>query len=104
MKEETYMSEVILSNIKKIDDKQYLVFNFDEPIEIELTSNDSELIKKVFILILNNLIDGKFLTFKFEKNGSDIFNEVAEKYIETLNEELSKLKEKYGNIENLNSN
>ena len=99
MKEETYMSEVILSNIKKIDDKQYLVFNFNEPIEIELTSNDSELIKKVFIQILNNLIDGKFLTFKFEKNGYDIFNEVSEKYIESLNEEISKLKEKYRNIE-----
>ena len=93
------MNDVIKTNIKALNDKYYLVFNFEKPIELDLTSNDSESIKQVFINILHNVIEKKFLKFEFEKNGSDIFNEVAEKYIQDLNTEIETLKTKYGKIE-----
>ena len=95
MSEENYMSKEINAEIIKENEKVYLSFNFDTPIKIEFTSSDSEEIKNVFIEILNYILEEEDVIFKFDKKDEDLFNEIADKYISELNNELKTLKEKY---------
>ena len=85
--------------IDEIDDKAYMVFNFEEPIRIELTSDDQENIKKVFYNILREFVNDQEMSFKFDKKTEDLYSDVAEKYIKHLNTELKSLKDNFNNPE-----
>lgn len=83
--------------IDEIDDKAFMVFNFEEPIKIDLTSDDQENIKMMFYNILREFINDQEIIFKFNKEKEDLYSEVAEKYIKHLNTELKSLKENFNN-------
>ena len=57
--------------IDEIDEKAFMVFNFEEPIKIELTSDDQENIKMMFYNILREFINNQELIFKFNKEKED---------------------------------
>lgn len=83
--------------INEVDDKAYMVFNFEEPIKIELTSDDQENIKLMFYNILSEFVNNQEIIFKFNKEREDLYSEVVEKYIKHLNAELKSLKENFNN-------
>lgn len=83
--------------IEEIDEKAYMVFNFEEPIKIELTSDDQENIKKMFYNILREFVNNQEMSFKFNKKTDDLYSEVVEKYIKHLNTELKSLKDNFSN-------
>ena len=60
-------------------DKAYLVFNFDEPIKIEITSDDQGNTKKMFYKILEKFVNNQDISFNFNKERDDLYSEVAEK-------------------------
>ncbi len=104
MKGVTYMSNEIVVNILTEEDKTYIVFNFEQPIKLEITSDNKETIKNVFYQILNHVINGNFITFKFTRNGEDLYNDITEKYIQDLNNEIEALKNNFINpIEDQNN-
>ena len=86
--------EVLITEDK---DKAYLVFNFDEPIKIEITSDDQGNTKKMFYKILEKFVDNQDISFNFNKERDDLYSEVAEKYINHLNTELETLKNNFNN-------
>jgi hypothetical protein len=81
--------------IKEENGKTYIVFNFDNPIEIDITSDDQENIKKVFYAILEKFVENQDISFHFNKNKEDLFSEVTEKYVSHLNSEINILKKNY---------
>lgn len=97
MKEVTYMNNEIIVNILNEKDKTYIVFNFEQPIKLEITTDSKEAIKNVFYEILNHVISGNYFTFKFTRTGEDLYNDITEKYIQDLNNELEALKINFDN-------
>lgn len=86
------MNKEIDVNVLTEDKKTYIVFNFENAIKLEITSDNSEDIKKVFYEILRYIIEHESIIFKFKKNNDDLYNDIAEKYINDLNNELIALK------------
>ena len=64
---------------------------------MEITSDSKETIKNVFYEILNHVISDNFITFKFIRTGEDLYNDITEKYIQDLNNELEALKNNFTN-------
>lgn len=86
--------------LTKIDEKNMLVFKFDdEELEINLESNDTNAIKKVFCRMakelcendiqLNYSVDDKSI----DKTKDGLFIDASEEYIERLKSEIANLKE-----------
>jgi len=89
MKGALFMSREVKVIINKSGDKEILEFQFSTPIRIEMTSNDPKMIQNAFAAILRELLIDDF-SLKFDKEGrSDLFANVAEKYIQHLNSEIS---------------
>jgi len=89
-------SEVeIIVNTLVDGEKCYIIFNFENPIKLDITSDNKEEIQKVFYDILNHFISGESISFKFVKTSDDLYNDVTEKYIQDLNNELIILKKNY---------
>ena len=97
MKEVTYMNNEVIVNISTEGEKTYIVFNFEQPIKLKITSDSKEEIKNVFYEILNHVISDNYITFKFTRTGEDLYNDVTEKYIQDLNNELEALKNNFTN-------
>lgn len=91
------MNNEIIVNISTEEEKTYIVFNFKQPIKLEITSDSKETIKNVFYEILNHVISDNFITFKFIRTGEDLYNDITEKYIQDLNNELEALKNNFTN-------
>ena len=85
---------VIISEDKE---KAYMVFNFEKPIKIEITSDDKKKKKKMFYKILEQFVDNQDITFVFNKEKEDLYSEVVEKYVSHLNSELNSLKNNFNN-------
>lgn len=91
------MNNEIIVNISTEEEKTYIVFNFKQPIKLEITSDSKETIKNVFYEILNHVISDNFITFKFIRTSEDLYNDITEKYIQDLNNELEALKNNFTN-------
>lgn len=91
------MNNEIIVNILTEEEKTYIVFNFEQPIKLEITSDSKETIKNVFYEILNHIINDNFITFEFIRTGEDLYNDITEKYIQDLNNELEALKNNFTN-------
>lgn len=94
-KEVIYMNKEIKVNILEENDNVYLNFQFDEPVKINITSDDQENIKSMFQKILEYFINDNDISFIFNKEKDDLYSETAQKYIEHLNSELKTLKQNY---------
>ena len=91
------MNNEIIVNIATEGEKTYIVFNFEQPIKLEITTDSKETLKNIFYKILNHIINDNFITFKFTRTGEDLYNDVTEKYIQDLNNELEALKNNFTN-------
>jgi|GEM_PF-807895 hypothetical protein len=92
-KEGEYM-ESINSKVECRDDKYYIDIYFNdvnkdwETVSIPLSEDDATVIKKAFNMLLQKLTISNF-TINFESSGQDLFNLVAQEYINQLNDELA---------------
>lgn len=89
------MNNVIEVIIKEESDNAYMVFNFENPITIQITSDDQESIKTMFYRILEKVADNQQISFEFKKEKDDLYSEVVEKYVAHLNSEVKSLIENY---------
>lgn len=71
--------------------KELLVFNFDEKLVLDLTSDSAEELKDFFQNLLKK-IENQSIDIKFnESERNDLFYDVAKKYIEHLKAEISSI-------------
>lgn len=91
------MNNEVIVNVLIEGEKAYIVFNFEHPIKLEITSDSKEIIKNVFYEILKYVISDNSITFKFTRTGEDLYNDVTEKYIQDLNNELEALDNNFRN-------
>ena len=64
------------------NEKELLVFNFDEKLSLDLTSDNAEDLKKFFQDLLKK-IENQNIDIKFnETDRTDLFYDVAKKYVE----------------------
>jgi hypothetical protein len=89
-------SEINVTIIEE-DEKAFAVFNFEEPVRIEITSDDQTNTKKMFYKILENIVNNEEVKFVFVKEKEDLYSETIEKYINHLNAEIESLKDDYDN-------
>lgn len=75
------------------NDEKKLVFNFDEKISLNLTSDNVDELKAFFTNLLKELVSENF-TIKFNEQDieNDLFYDVATKYISHLKVELEGIK------------
>lgn len=73
------------------NEKELLVFNFDEKLSLDLTSDNAEDLKKFFQDLLKK-IENQNIDIKFnETDRTDLFYDVAKKYVEHLKTEISSI-------------
>lgn len=93
MKEEIYTNEMdkkeIIVKLEKQEEKELLKFCFDVPIYIDLASDDSNQLKKFFQKLLENIVNQNITLTLTKQDGSDLFYDVAKKYVEHLESELN---------------
>lgn len=74
------------------DDNIYLVFVFENPIRLNLSSDKTEDTQKFFLDLLQELIRRKSgITFTLEDPKEDLYHDVAQKYLENLEQEIKKI-------------
>lgn len=83
--------EIINVNLVTENEKELLVFNFEEKISIDLTSDDANQLRTFFQMLLKNL-ENKNIELEFEElDRNDLFYDVAKKYVEHLKVEISSI-------------
>ena len=74
------------------DDNIYLVFTFENSIRLNLSSDKTEDTQKFFLDLLQELIRRKSgITFTLEDPKEDLYHDVAQKYLENLEQEIKKI-------------
>lgn len=85
----------IVVNLKNEDGNDFLIFNFDSPIKLNLNTCSNDDLKKVFCEVLKLIVQGKKKTFKLETSQDytkELFKDVFTEYIKIINEEINKIK------------
>lgn len=73
-------------------EKVELVFYFEKALRLNLSSDSTEDTKNFFIVLLNEIVKTrKLIKFELEDGEEDLFHDVAEKYLENLEEEIKQL-------------
>ena len=88
----SYMNEqeITVDLITK-EEHELLVFNFPEKLYLDLTSDNAEELKLFFQNLLQK-IENKEINIKFnESDRTDLFYDVAKKYVEHLKTEVSSI-------------
>ena len=81
-------------------DKELLVFNFDEKLSLDLTSDNVNDLKTFFQELLKK-IENQNVDIKFnETDRTDLFYDVSKKYVEHLKTEISSIVSQKLNIIN----
>jgi len=71
-----------------------LVLYFEsKSIELNLSSESTEETQKFFIELLEEIIEGKYesISFNLQDDDTDLYHDVAEKYLNTLESELKQI-------------
>lgn len=85
----------IVVNLKNEDGNDFLIFNFDIPIKLNLNTCSNDDLKKVFCKVLKLIVQGNKKTFKLEISQDytkELFKDVFTEYIKIINEEINKIK------------
>ena len=85
----------IVVNLKNEDVNDFLIFNFDIPIKLNLNTCSNDDLKKVFCEVLKLIVQGNKKTFKLEISQDytkELFKDVFTEYIKIINEEINKIK------------
>lgn len=92
-KEVIYMETKIQVKIAR-ENEIKLVLNFEsKSIELNLSSESIEETQKFFIELLEEIIEGKYgsISFNLQDDDKDLYHDVAEKYLNTLESELKQI-------------
>ncbi len=74
------------------EDNIYLVFAFENQIKLNLSSDKTEDTQIFFLNLLQELIRRKSgITFTLEDSKEDLYHDVAQKYLENLEQEIKKI-------------
>ncbi len=85
----------IVVNLNNEDGYDFLLFNFDFPIKLNLNTCSNDDLKKVFCEVLKLIVQGNKKTFKLEISQDytkELFKDVFTEYIKIINEEINKIK------------
>lgn len=85
----------IVVNLKNEDGNDFLIFNFDIPIKLNLNTCSNDDLKKIFCEVLKLIVQGNKKTFKLEISQDytkELFKDVFTEYIKIINEEINKIK------------
>lgn len=83
--------EMIKVNLVTENEKELLIFNFEEKISLDLTNDDAEQLRNFFQSLLKHIED-KNIELQFEETDrNDLFYDVAKKYVEHLKIEISSI-------------
>ena len=85
----------IIVNLKNEQENDYLIFNFENPIRLNLNTCSNENLKQVFCEVLKMIVDGNRKKFKLDIDQGytkELFKDVFKEYIKIINEEIDKIK------------
>ncbi|OGS58465.1 MAG: hypothetical protein A2Y19_00480 [Firmicutes bacterium GWE2_51_13] len=81
-------------------DSDFLVFRFDEDLEIDLNNSDQSQLRTIFYKIVQYLFESKIeFTLTYPDYNKQIYIEVAQDYLDQLEVELDSIYEKLPNLE-----
>ena len=85
-------------NSKRVDvelitnnEKELLVFNFDNKIYLDLTSDDRDKLKEFFQQLLKEVLNQDIDLNFVETERNDLFYDVAKKYVDHLKAEIESI-------------
>lgn len=83
--------QIITVDLVTENEKELLVFNFDEKISLDLTNDNADILKSFFQSLLQK-IENQDICLELNKTDrTDLFYDVAKKYIEHLNIEITSI-------------
>lgn len=91
------MRITIKVTIDRSEDKFILVFSFQNPLNLNLSCVDARPVQKFFQELLKKVFDDynsdnkTIYEFELDDDETDLFHDVAEKYIKNLNSELKSI-------------
>lgn len=88
-------TDKIIVNLKTEEENDYLIFNFDNPIKLNLNTCSNDDLKRVFSEVLKMIIEGNKKEFKLDIDQNytkELFKDVFNEYIRIINEEINKIK------------
>ena len=91
-------TRIIAVELTETEEATNLVFNFTTPIKLNLTSSSSTDLKKFFVQLINELIDGDF-SLEFESEDRDIYSNISRTYVDQLNIEIKSIANEVAELE-----
>lgn len=91
------MQKTIKTIISRSDEAFILVFCFENPLNLNLSSMDTQPVQKFFQELFKRVFDDYnsndriIYEFELDDDETDLFHDVAEKYIKNLNSELKSI-------------
>ena len=85
----------ITVNLKSEGENDYLIFNFTNPIKLNLNICTNDDLKLIFCEVLKLIVDGNKKNFELEIDSDytkELFKDVFSEYIKIINEEINKIK------------
>ena len=82
-------------DLKFEDENDYLIFNFDSPLKLNLNTCSNDDLKSIFCEVLKLIVDGNKKEFYLEIDQNytkELFKDVFTEYIKIINEEINKIK------------
>lgn len=92
-KEVIYMEAKIQVKIARESEIKLVLYFESKSIELNLSSESTEETQKFFIELLEEIIEGKYesISFNLQDDDTDLYHDVAEKYLNTLESELKQI-------------
>lgn len=88
--------ETIEASVENHDEKHFIkIQDNEDAITIPISEDDPNVVKAVFNKLIERLRKGLF-KIELNKDGSDLFSQIAKEYIKQLNAELAEV---YGELE-----
>ena len=91
----TQETDKIIVNLKTEEENDYLIFNFNNPIKLNLNICSNDDLKQVFCEVLKMIIEENKKEFKLDiaqDYTKELFKDVFNEHIRIINEEISKIK------------
>lgn len=88
-------TDKIIVDLKTEEENDYLIFNFDNPIKLNLNTCSNDDLKQIFCEVLKMIIEGNKKEFKLDiaqDYTKELFKDVFKEYIKIINEEINKIK------------
>ena len=88
-------TDKIIVTLKTEEENDYLIFNFDNPIKLNLNACSNDALGHVFWPDLKMIVEGNRKEFKLDiaqGYSKELFKDVFNEYIKIINEEINRIK------------